>query len=34
MTSRAKKVPKGTAPDDFWPQMNMLSEKKMKKTIP
>lgn len=34
MTSRAKKVPKGTAPDDFCPQMNILSEKKMRKTIP
>ena len=28
------KVPKGTAPEDFWPQMNMLSTKKMQKTMP
>ena len=28
------KVPKGTAPEDFWPQMNMLSEKKTMKMIP
>ena len=28
------KVPKGTAPEDFWPQMNMLSTKKSVKTTP
>jgi len=34
MTRSAKSVPKGTAPDDFWPQMNMLRTKKMVKTMP
>ena len=30
----AKRVPKGTAPEDFCPQMSMLSAKKMLKQMP
>ena len=30
----AKRVPKGTAPELFWPQMARLSTKKMPKTKP
>ena len=33
-TSRANMVPKGTAPEDFSPQMKRLSTKKMTKTMP
>jgi len=31
---RANRVPKGTAPEDFWPQMRMLRQKKMVKQTP
>ncbi len=30
----AKRVPNGTAPEDFWPQMKRLRMKKMAKTKP
>jgi hypothetical protein len=32
--TRATKVPKGTAPEDFSPQMNKFSTKKMQKILP
>ena len=31
---RANSVPKGTAPEDFWPQIKMLRLKKMQKQTP
>mmetsp|Transcript_35291 Transcript_35291/g.82631 ORF Transcript_35291/g.82631 Transcript_35291/m.82631 type:complete len:236 (-) Transcript_35291:907-1614(-) len=34
MQRRAKRVPKGTAPDDFCPQIRRLRTKKMLKTLP
>jgi len=33
-TSKAKSVPKGTAPEDFSPQMNKFKIKNMLKAIP
>mmetsp|Transcript_22864 Transcript_22864/g.35793 ORF Transcript_22864/g.35793 Transcript_22864/m.35793 type:complete len:208 (+) Transcript_22864:573-1196(+) len=34
ISKRAKRVPNGTAPEDFWPQMNKFKTKKMPKQTP
>jgi hypothetical protein len=34
MHRRANRVPKGTAPELFWPQIRRLRTKKMEKTMP